>query len=281
LSILHRSFFQQLLPKRALTIFAGWLANCKITWVKNRLIQYFVWRYPVNLNEASQPDPYAYKSFNAFFTRALLATSRPIHSVTHTIISPADGIISQLGQIQHDQILQAKGHSFSILSLLGGDTTLAAPFVNGAFLTVYLAPKDYHRVHMPLAGTLTDMLYIPGKFFSVSTKTASAITNLFAQNERVVALFNTPKGRMAVVLVGAMIVGSIETVWAGTVFGTRDQIQHWSYTEQNHIYLNRGEELGRFKLGSTVIVLFEQDKVEWDQSLQPLATINMGMGISH
>jgi len=281
LSILHRSFFQQLLPKRGLTIFAGWLANCKIIWIKNRLIQYFVWRYPVNLNEASEPDPYAYKSFNAFFTRALLATSRPINAAPHTIISPADGIISQLGYIQNDQILQAKGHFFSTLSLLGGNPTLAAPFVNGAFLTVYLAPKDYHRVHMPFDGTLTDMLYIPGQFFSVSTKTADSIDNLFARNERVVALFNTPKGRMAVVLVGAMIVGSIETVWAGTVFGARDKTQHWFYTEQNPIHLNRGEELGRFKLGSTVIVLFEQDKVEWDQSLQPLTAINMGMGISH
>jgi len=279
LSILHRSFFQHSLPQHALTNFAGWLANCKIRWIKNRLIQYFVWKYPVNLTEATEPNPYAYPSFNAFFTRALRSETRPINLDPEILISPADGEISQLGAIQQDSILQAKGHFFSATALLGGDLHLAKPFLHGAFLTVYLAPKDYHRVHMPFDGTLTDMIYIPGALFSVSTKTAESIDNLFARNERIVAFFNTAEGRMAVVLVGAMLVGSIETVWAGSVTPPRCQaIQHWQYDE-NTIQLKKGDELGRFKLGSTAIVLVENNLAAWDPSLQALSPVKMGQAI--
>jgi phosphatidylserine decarboxylase len=279
LSILHRSFLQNSLPQHALTIFAGWLANCKIQWIKNRLIQYFVWKYPVNLLEAAEPNPYAYPSFNAFFTRALQKDARPIVIEAQTLTSPADGEISQLGKIQEDSILQAKGRFFSAAALLGNDADLAKPFLNGSFLTVYLAPKDYHRVHMPFDGTLTDMIYIPGSLFSVSTKTAESIHHLFARNERVVAFFNTVVGRMAVVLVGAMIVGSIETVWAGSITSPRGQtIRHWHY-EENTIQLKQGDELGRFKLGSTAIVLVENNLAEWDPILQALSPVKMGQAI--
>ena len=269
--------FQNLLPQHALSRFAGFLANCRIHWLKNRLIQYFVWRYPVNLEEAVNPDPYQYKSFNEFFTRALKPEVRPISQALNVLVCPADGEISQLGAIEDGRIIQAKNHNFTVQDLLGGDAKYALPFRQGSFMTVYLAPKDYHRVHMPVDGVVSEMIYIPGQLFSVNNKTATNIPNLFARNERVVVFFNTSVGRVAMVLVGAMIVGSIETVWAGTVTGQQNQnlpIQHWHY--DSPIHYRRGEEMGRFKLGSTVIVLFEQNKVVWDPEFMASTMVQMG-----
>lgn len=269
------SLLQNYLPQHALSTFAGFCANCKIPWIKNRLIQYFVWKYPVNLEEALITDPYQYDSFNDFFTRSLNPNARPIAQGIHDLVSPADGCISQFGSIDQDQIFQAKGHHFTVQDLLGGEKEQTKPFINGSFLTVYLAPKDYHRVHMPLDGNLSHMIYVPGRLFSVNAKTTDSTPNLFARNERVIAFFNTSIGRVAIILVGAMIVGSIETVWAGTITPPRKQtIQRWQYN--NPISLKRGFEMGRFKLGSTVILLFEPGMVTWDPQLTNSYPVQMG-----
>jgi phosphatidylserine decarboxylase len=269
------SKLQRFLPQHYLSSFAGLLANCKIRWLKNRLIQYFVWRYPINLAEVVNPNPYEYRCFNDFFTRALKPENRPIANGIHDLISPVDGQISQLGTITQGKIFQAKGHHFTAEELLGGDAALAKPFVNGSFLTVYLAPKDYHRVHMPIDGALTQMIYVPGSLYSVNSKTAHCTPNLFARNERVIAIFDTSIGRVAVVLVGAMIVGSIEMISTGTIMPPRSKsIQIWQL--DHPIYLKRGEELGRFKLGSTVIALFEEDKVTWDPPFAATELVQFG-----
>jgi phosphatidylserine decarboxylase len=266
---------QKFLPQHGLSTFAGLLANCQIPWIKNLLIQYFVWRYPVQLKEAIQPDPYQYPSFNAFFTRELKSDARPISTGIHDLVSPVDGQISQVGEIDEGQIFQAKRHYYTVLELLGNDEKRAAAFSQGSFLTVYLAPKDYHRVHMPLDGYLSHMIYVPGKLFSVNVKTTANTSHLFARNERVIAFFNTSIGQVAIILVGAMIVGSIETVWAGTITPPRKQsLQSWHY--ENPIYLKRGEEMGRFKLGSTVILLFEKNSVNWDPHMNAADPVFMG-----
>lgn len=272
------SKLQHLLPQHLLSSFAGWLANCKLTWLKNRLIQYFIWRYPIHLEEALKIDPYEYANFNELFTRRLKPERRPIASGIHDLVSPADGQISQMGRIEQGQIFQAKNHYFSVQSLLGNNLQEAALFKEGSFLTLYLAPADYHRVHMPLDGHLSQMIYIPGTLFSVNGKTANCTPNLFARNERVVTLFDTSIGRVAVILVGAMIVGSIETVWAGTITPPRKQsVQCWNY--DSPIYLKRGEEIGHFKLGSTVILLFEKETVVWDPDLIANHILKMGQKI--
>ncbi len=269
------SKLQRFMPQHLLSSFAGLLANCKIHWLKNRLIQYFIWKYPVNLAEALNPNPYEYACFNDFFTRALKPEVRPVANGIHDLISPVDGQISQLGAIQAGKIFQAKGHDFSTAELLGGNTTLAEPFAQGSFLTVYLAPKDYHRVHMPIDGALIQMIYVPGSLFSVNTKTTHCTPNLFARNERVIAVFNTSIGRVVVVLVGAMIVGSIEMISAGTITPPRHKSIH-TWNLDHPIHLKRGEELGRFKLGSTVIALFEENKVTWDPPFAPTEPVLFG-----
>lgn len=268
-------FLQQLAPQKALTFIAHVMANCEIPWVKNALIRYFVNRYPVNMQEAEEKDPYQYHSFNHFFTRSLDPTARVISKNPDEISCPVDGAISEMGYLEEGKILQAKGCHFSAQTLLGGDPNIAAPFLNGAFLTAYLAPKDYHRVHTPLEGHLIKTIYIPGSLFSVNQNTTNHISNLFARNERLVSLFETKVGKVAVIMVGAMIVGSIETTWGGTVtppHGNKIQTQDYA----NPIFLKKAEELGRFKLGSTVILLFEPNKILWDESLKPNQTILMG-----
>ncbi len=266
---------QKYYPQHWLSSFAGFLANCKVVWLKNMLIQYFVWRYPINLAEALQTDPYQYSCFNDLFTRQLQPDARPIAMGLYDLVAPADGNISKIGEINEGQIIQAKGHDFSVQDLLGGNSKYSDIFRKGSFATVYLAPKDYHRVHMPIDGTLTEMIYIPGTLFSVNPQTASCTPNLFARNERVVTFYQTNIGPVAVVLVGAMIVGSIETVWAGTITPPRKtSIETWNYT--NRIHLKRGNELGRFKLGSTVILLFPEGKVTWDPTLTDNSILNMG-----
>lgn len=272
---------QYLLPHHLLSRAAGGLAECRTGWVKNALIKAFARRFRVDMGEALVEEPTAYEHFNAFFTRALKDGARPLDPAPDAILSPADGAVSQLGTIEQGRLFQAKGHSFSVQELLGGDPATAALFLGGDFATVYLSPKDYHRVHMPLAGTLREMIHVPGKLFSVNRLTAENVPELFARNERVVCLFDTERGPMAVVLVGAMIVASIETVWAGVVAPPPRQVRRWRYDEaaREPIRLEKGAELGRFKLGSTAIVLFGPNQVRWNGDLAPLSPVRMGRAI--
>lgn len=269
---------QYLLPHHLLSRLIGCAAECRAAWFKNRLINWFIKQYQVNMSEAQIEDPAAFEHFNAFFTRALKDGARPLDNTADAVLCPADGAISQLGRIEHGRIFQAKGHSFSVVELLGGNTQLASPFMGGEFATVYLSPKDYHRVHMPLAGTLKQMVYVPGRLFSVNQTTAENVPELFARNERVVCLFDTERGPMAVVLVGAMIVASVETVWAGLVTPPKRELKTFDYDEAARapITLEKGAELGRFKLGSTAIVLFGPEQVKWAQSLAAGSSVQMG-----
>ncbi|NLY57819.1 MAG: phosphatidylserine decarboxylase [Gammaproteobacteria bacterium] len=266
---------QYLLPHHLLSRLAGCLAECTWDWVKNPFITWFVKRYQVDMSQAVEQDPTAYPCFNDFFTRALLPDARPLDSDQQSILCPADGTISQLGRIEHGRIFQAKGHSYSVLELLGGNPEHAAQFQGGEFATVYLSPRDYHRVHMPLTGTLREMIHVPGKLFSVNQTTAENVPALFARNERVVCLFDTEAGPMAVVLVGAMIVASIETVWAGLVAPPQRRVRSEVYGQSAPV-LERGAELGRFKLGSTAIVLFAPGKARWDELLNAGSLVRMG-----
>lgn len=267
--------FQYLLPHHLLSRLAGCLANCTWSWVKNPFITWFVKRYQVDMSQALEENPTVYSSFNDFFTRALKPDARPLDQTSGSILCPADGAISQLGKIEHGRIFQAKGHSFSVQELLGGNAELAAPFQGGEFATVYLSPRDYHRVHMPLGGTLKEMIYVPGKLFSVNQTTAENVPELFARNERVVCLFDTEAGPMAVVLVGAMIVASVETVWAGLVAPPSRELRSTAYG-QAAPSLEKGDEMGRFKLGSTAIVLFGPDAMRWSESLKAGDSVQMG-----
>lgn len=269
---------QYLLPQHLLSRLAGCLANCTWAWVKNPFISWFVKRYGVDMREAEQTDPLAFACFNDFFTRALKPGARPLAPEPDSILCPADGTISQLGKIEHGRIFQAKGQSFSVLELVGGNPAHATLFQGGEFATVYLSPKDYHRVHMPCAGTLTDMVYVPGKLFSVNQITAENVPELFARNERVVCLFDTSHGPMAVVLVGAMIVASVETVWAGLVAPPTRQLKAERYGQAAPT-LERGSEMGRFKLGSTAIVLFGPGHAAWDPAMRAGAAVSMGQAM--
>ena len=272
---------QYLLPHHQLSRLIGCAAECRAPWFKSRLIAWFSRRYQVDMREAAVEDLNAYEHFNAFFTRALKEGARPLDATPGAILCPADGAISQLGKIEHGRIFQAKGHSYSVLELLGGDAERAAPFMGGDFATVYLSPKDYHRVHMPLAGTLKEMVYVPGRLFSVNQTTAENVPELFARNERVVCLFDTERGPMAVVLVGAMIVASIETVWAGLVTPPRRELKSVRYDQpQGPIQLDKGAEIGRFKLGSTAIVLFGPEQVQWAASLGETSPVRMGQQLA-
>lgn len=269
---------QYLLPHHLISRLAGCIAECRASWFKNAFTRWFAKRYQVNMSEALVEDVTGYEHFNAFFTRALKPGARPLDETPGAILCPADGAISQLGTIEHGRCFQAKGHSFSVLELLGGDAERAAPFMGGEFATVYLSPKDYHRVHTPLGGTLREMVYVPGRLFSVNQSTAENVPELFARNERVVCVFDTERGPMAVVLVGAMIVASIETTWAGLVTPPKRELKTFSYDEAARapIRLEKGDELGRFKLGSTAIVLFGPDQVRWAEGAWPGSQVRMG-----
>lgn len=271
-------FSQYLIPQSLLSRAAGWLAECRIGWIKNRFIRWFIKRYDVDMSIALDPKPESYLHFNDFFTRSLASGQRPIASDSQAIVCPADGCISQLGNIQHGRIFQAKGQEYSLLELLGGQPEDAKAFQNGRFATVYLSPKDYHRVHMPLAGTLEKMIHVPGDLFSVNDTTAENVPRLFSRNERVVCLFSTDAGPMAVILVGAMIVASIETSWAGLVTPVKKQVRSWDYrSDQGHgMTLEKGEEMGRFKLGSTAIVVFGDKSAEWLDTLEAQSPVKMG-----
>jgi phosphatidylserine decarboxylase len=267
---------QHLLPQHALSRLAGFLAETKITWIKQRFIGWFIQRYNVDMSIAAEPNADTYQNFNEFFTRPLADGQRHIASDANAIACPADGCISQIGSINNGHIFQAKGQEYSLLELVGGDVDIAKQFIDGRFATVYLSPKDYHRVHMPLGGALQTMIHVPGDLFSVNETTASHVPRLFARNERVVALFKTEHGPMAVILVGAMIVASIETVWAGLVTPKKKHIQTTHYNHTDEIYLQKGEEMGRFKLGSTAIVLFGEAAAEWNDDLVANSPVMMG-----
>lgn len=231
------------------------------------------------MDEAVNEDPREYANFNEFFTRALKKKVRRIDSRSEAIVSPADGEISQIGDLYEDKILQIKGKEYNVVDLLGGSCYRALPFLDGKFITIYLSPKDYHRVHMPISGRLMRMVHVRGRLFSVNRATTNFVNNLFTRNERVVTIFDTPAGPMAVVLVGAIFVASIETVWHGVVTpATRSAPKSWNYNKKN-IALQIGEELGRFNMGSTVVVLFGKDAMDWRNALQSGETIILGQRI--
>lgn len=265
---------QHLSPKRALTDFAGLMANSRHPWLSQYLIRWFLGRYDVNMAEAANPDITSYASYNEFFTRALRSDVRPLAATD--FVSPVDGAISQFGRIEQDQIFQAKGHRYSTTALVGGDRKLAAQFENGLFATLYLSPKDYHRVHMPCAGRLMRMIYVPGSLYSVNPVTARGVPGLFARNERVVCVFESSHGPFVLTLVGATIVGSMATVWHGVVNPPRTgEVREWRYDDQ-HIVLNKGEEMGRFLLGSTVVMLFPENALQFNPAWAPERPVRMG-----
>ena len=265
---------QYLLPKQAMTALAGRVAGAQGGALTTRLIRWFVDKYQVNMAEAANPDIASYASFNDFFTRPLKAGARPLADAD--FLCPVDGAISQFGAIERDQIFQAKGHSYSTTSLVGGDRNLAAQFENGSFATLYLSPRDYHRIHMPCDGRLTRMIYVPGALFSVNPTTARGVPGLFARNERVVCFFESANGPFVLTLVGATIVGSMATVWHGVVNPPRPGvIREWRYDEQN-IVLKKGEEMGRFLLGSTVVMLFPRNTLTFNPEWTPTRPIRMG-----
>ncbi|MDI1362720.1 archaetidylserine decarboxylase [Methylotenera sp.] len=270
---------QYLMPKQAITSLAGKLAHYQGGDLTTSVITWFVKRYQVNMAEAANPDVTSYKTFNEFFTRPLKTGARPMAQAD--FICPVDGAISQFGAIEKDQIFQAKGHSYSTTALVGGDKALADKFESGHFACLYLSPKDYHRIHMPCDGTLKSMTYVPGALFSVNPTTAQGVPGLFARNERVVCEFTSAHhGSFVMVLVGATIVGSMATVWCDTANGIINpprtgKTKVWKYDNKN-INLKQGDEMGRFLLGSTVVMLFEKDVLQFNTDWQPARAIRLG-----
>lgn len=265
---------QYILPKQALTALAGMLAQAEAGKLTTAVIRWFVKRYQVNMSEAEQNDISHYKTFNEFFTRPLKAKARPIAKAD--FICPVDGAISQFGDINADQIFQAKGHQYSTLAMLAGDRSLADKFQDGHFATLYLSPKDYHRIHMPCAATLKSMTYVPGDLFSVNPLTAQNVPGLFARNERVICEFDSAHGTFVLILVGATIVGSMATTWHGVVNPPRvGRVTTWTYEDQT-ISFKQGEEMGRFLLGSTVVMLFPKNTLKFNQAWLPAKAIRLG-----
>ena len=268
------SSLQYLLPKKLLTQLAGAFARSQSGALTQFAIRKFVAKYGVNMAEALNPDITSYASFNDFFTRALKPGVRPLAQAAY--VCPVDGAISRLGAIDGDQIFQAKGHSYTTRALVGGDATLAALFDGGHFATLYLSPKDYHRIHMPCDGTLRHMIYVPGDLFSVNPATAQAVPGLFARNERVVCVFDTAHGPFVLTLVGATIVGSMATVWHGVVNPPRTAaIREWTYAPDT-VELKQGDEMGRFLLGSTVVLLWPRDTLRFNEAWKPALGVRMG-----
>lgn len=265
---------QYVLPKKALTQGAGLLASMRGGALTTGFIKWFVGKYGVNMAEAANPDIASYPTFNEFFTRPLKAGARPLAQAD--LISPVDGAISQFGPIRKDQIFQAKGHDYSTRALVGGDAQLAARFEDGHFATLYLSPKDYHRIHMPCDGRLTRMIYVPGDLFSVNPATARGVPGLFARNERVVCVFESEHGPFALTLVGATVVGSMATTWHGVVNPPRSaNVREWRYDDQP-IVLKQGDEMGRFLLGSTVVMLFPEGPLQFNPAWAAAKPIRMG-----
>lgn len=270
---------QYILPKHLLSRLTGCFAAARAGWFTQIAIRAFIRNFSVDMSEAAASDPKAYKTFNDFFTRPLKEGARPLVADADELAHPVDGTVSQAGTIQHDSLIQAKGHDYSLTELLGGNQVLGKEFEHGSFATIYLAPRDYHRIHMPCDGTLREMIYVPGDLFSVNPLTAEHVPNLFARNERVVAIFDSARGPFAMVLVGATIVASIETSWAGTVTPPRGpKVHRWHYPSQGPtaITLKQGEEMGRFKLGSTVILAFPEAAISWHEDVTPGEVTRMG-----
>ena len=277
-----KTAYQYILPQHLLTRFVGKLAASKKSFIKQNFIDWFIGRFNVDMTEALDEDPKSYACFNDFFTRPLKDGARPIDDSPTSIVSPVDGAVSQAGPIEDGYIFQAKGHRYTLHELLGGEQEWVDAYQDGEFATLYLSPKDYHRIHMPVAGKLMAMTYVPGRLFSVNPITARTIPRLFARNERVIAHYQTELGPMAMVLVGATIVGSIETTWSGIVTPpTGPAVKTWRYdNNESSIDFERGQEMGRFRLGSTVILIFGKDVMTWDESLKPEASIRMGRPIA-
>ncbi len=274
---------QYAMPKHLISRLVGKLAAAEAGPLTTMLIKLFIKQYKIDMSEAEHSQAESYKTFNEFFTRPLKAGVRPLETAENILTHPVDGAISQLGDIVDGQLIQAKGHNFSLQTLLGGDESDSAPFMGGKFATIYLAPKDYHRIHMPVDGTLKRMIYVPGDLFSVNPLTAQNVPNLFARNERVVAIFDTELGPLAMVLVGATIVASIETVWAGTVTPPAGKdIFSWDYpaTGNTAVHLKKGEEMGRFKLGSTVILAWGAGAAEFIDGHEPESVTRMGQAFA-
>ncbi len=269
---------QQCLPTRLISWLIFKLTRIRIAWFKNAVIRWFMKAFNVSLDEAEHPSPEDYEHFNAFFTRALREGARPADPSPEAFLSPVDGTVSQLGTIDNDRIFQAKGHHYTAAELLGNDA-LAAPFRDGHFCTIYLAPYNYHRIHMPIAGSLEEYALVPGRLFSVNPATARAMPNLFARNERVVTIFQTQAGPMAMVLVGALNVGSMETVWAGQITPPHRRSGVVRWTPEHETKLQRAEEMGRFNMGSTVILLSAPGALNWSEALGPGSVVQMGQSI--
>ena len=270
---------QYLLPKQALTRYAGWRASREWGLRTTRLIGGFVAKYGVDMSEAADPDIASYKSFNEFFTRALKPGARPMASAD--LVCPVDGAVSQFGVIRLDQIVQAKGHAYSTTALVGGDAGLARQFENGHFATIYLSPKDYHRIHMPCDGRLLRMIHVPGALFSVNPLTARGVPGLFARNERVVCVFDSARWPFVLVLVGATIVGSMATVWHGAVNQRRvADVREWRYDDAP-VVLRQGDEMGRFMLGSTVVMLFPAGPLRFNPIWAPAKSVRLGEAMAH
>jgi len=270
---------QYVIPQHALSRLVGWFASTEIGFIKDTFITKFAKKYQVNMDEALVEDLSSFASFNDFFTRELKDGARPIAEGEGVLVSPADGAVSQLGKIELGKVFQAKGRDFSVTTLLGGDSERAATFLNGEFATIYLSPKDYHRVHMPCAGKLLETVYVPGDLFSVNPTTAQGVDGLFARNERLVCMFETEYGPMAMVLVGAMIVAGIETVWSGQVCPLPKKAQVQDYT-QSEVRLEKGQEMGRFKLGSTVVLCFPEDSVKFLEEIKAESPLMMGQALA-
>jgi phosphatidylserine decarboxylase len=267
-------FPQYLLPKKALTAFAGKVASARAGAITTAIIRNFVRKYGVDMDEAANPDITSYSTFNEFFTRGLKPGARPIAQAD--LVCPVDGAISQFGSIDRDRIFQAKGHHFLTTALVGGDEALALQVEHGSFATVYLSPRDYHRIHMPCDGRLLRMIYVPGDLFSVNPTTARGVPGLFARNERVVCVFEGARGPFVLILVGATIVGSMATVWHGVVNPPRTaSVREWQYADQQ-VVLRQGEEMGRFLLGSTVVLLFPKPQVAFNPAWAPGGAVRLG-----
>ncbi len=270
---------QHVLPQHGLSTLMHRLSRIRWRPLKALLIRSFARLYRIDMNLAVEPNLSAYPHFNAFFTRALRPEVRPLDPDPRTVLCPVDGTISQIGQITAGRLIQAKGHEYRVSELLGLTDQAVNPFEDGSFATIYLSPRDYHRIHMPLAGTLAEMTYVPGRLFSVNNSTAKLVPALFARNERVICRFATEAGDMALALVGAIFVGGIETVWAGEITPPHSGrvLQHWDHrNDANPIPLERGVEMGRFNLGSTVILLFPAGEVQWDRGLAPGQQVRLG-----
>jgi phosphatidylserine decarboxylase len=270
-----------LLPHHLLSAMMYAVARSEWKPLKSGIIRWVIKQYDVDLSEAVIKDADLYPSFNAFFTRQLESSARPIADGNSDIVSPVDGEVSQAAPIKQGRMIQAKGRDYSLLELLGGDVNLASLFEEGYFATIYLSPRDYHRIHMPMDGHLRKMSHVPGRLFSVSQYTTESVPNLFARNERVISLFDTQAGPMAMILVGAIFVGSMETVWDGVVTPVRHRISSWEYAPQSaqQLTLRKGEEMGRFNMGSTVILLFPKGRIAWDEIMTNGESLKMGQRI--